>query len=238
VVTNIGFDRGHPYVEEGADEGELRLVGPRLDVTSTAARAVAFTLERSIDGGTTWEPVLAETISGTGANLTDYESLSYGDTLYRAVAFTTEGATAETTITVPSRSGALWLSGGAAFGDTARLPLNPEVSLTAGRERVAKRYAGRSFPVAYVGEALNRTFTVSGMVTDRTFMEETATPNELVALSQSDSAVFLFRDPDGRRVYGVIGDISMPRQSAAENADGWLGIWGVNFTLTETSKEA
>lgn len=44
VVTNIGFDRGHPYVEEGADEGELRLVGPRLVAASKYQPVVLATL--------------------------------------------------------------------------------------------------------------------------------------------------------------------------------------------------
>jgi hypothetical protein len=36
MATNIGFDRGHPYVLEGADEGEISMVGDRLAVTRIA----------------------------------------------------------------------------------------------------------------------------------------------------------------------------------------------------------
>ena len=33
MTTNIGYDNGHPFIEEGADEGEVSLVGDRLVVT-------------------------------------------------------------------------------------------------------------------------------------------------------------------------------------------------------------
>jgi hypothetical protein len=239
MVTNIAFDNGHPLIREGADEGELSLVGDRVRVTDASARAVSFTLERSVNGGTTWEPVLAEVISGDGANLTDYESLSYGDTLYRAVAFTTEGATAETTITVEARSGALWLSGGAAYGVTGRLPFNPKTRITAGRARALKQYAGRSHPVALSGEALNRSVSVSGMTADRSWDEETtANVDHLSVIAQLEDAVFLFRDPDGRRVYGSIDVIDMSRDTVTSDVDGWNGVWGYAFTLTEADRSA
>ena len=33
MTTNIGYDSEHPYVEAGADDGEVSLVGDRLMVT-------------------------------------------------------------------------------------------------------------------------------------------------------------------------------------------------------------
>lgn len=66
MPTNIAFDNGHPVIREGADEGEFSFIGDRIRVSNAAARAVAFTLERSVDGGTTWEQVLAESIVGNG----------------------------------------------------------------------------------------------------------------------------------------------------------------------------
>lgn len=232
MVTNIAFVDGHPVIREGADEGELALVGGRVRVSSAAYRAVAFTLERSVDGGVTWEQVLAEQISGNGANLVDYESLSYGDTLYRAVAFTVEGATAETIITVEARSGALWLSGGPAFGVTGRLPFDPSVQVKAGRERALKQYAGRSLPVTYTGEALSRVVSVSGTAMQRS--DETATVEQLTLIAQLEQDTFLFRDPDGRRIYGVIGEMNLPRETATVDEDGFNAYWGYSFQLTET----
>lgn len=233
MATNIGFDNEHPFVEEGADEGELSLVGDRVSVTSAMARAVAFTLERSVDGGTTWEPVLAETISGGGANLVDWESLSHGETQYRAVAFTVEGATAETTITVEARSGSLWLSGGPAFGVTGRLPFDPSVEITAGRARALKQYAGRAEPVALSGEALARVVSVAGTTADEAMAEHsTADVEQLTFVAQLAEALFLYRDPDGRRIYGGIDSIDMSRKGAV----GSNGIWGYAFTLTEADR--
>ena len=236
MATNIGFDNGHPYFEEGADEGDVSFVGDRISFTRKAARAVNFSIERSVDGGVSWEAVLAEVISGDGANLVDYESLSHGTTQYRAVAFTTEGATAETIIEVDADSDALWLSGGPAYGDTGRLPLNPDVKHTAGRQRALKEYAGRSKPVALVGESTTRTVTVNGRTTDTPWADETANTETLIRIAQLPERLFLFRDPDGRRIYGVIGDVDLPRMQALRNPDGTPnGLWGYSFTLTEAT---
>src|SRR5690606_4835152 len=105
---------------------------------------VRIVVERSVDGGDTWEVVVEVAEYG---NLIDWESLSYGDTLYRATAFTAEGATAMTELTVEARSGSIWLSGGAGFAVACRLPYDPGVQVTSGRERALKQYAGRSLPV-------------------------------------------------------------------------------------------
>ena len=235
MVTNIGFVGGHPVIREGADDGELALVGGRIRVSNTVARAVAFTLERSVDGGVTWEQVLAESIVGVGANLVDYESLSHGETLYRAVAFTAEGATAESTISVTADSGALWLSGGPAYGETGRLPLNPEVKHSGGRARALKEYAGRDAPVALVGEMTSRRVAVSGRVTDEAWVDETANIEDLIRIAQLPHRLFLFRDPDGRRIYGAIGDVDLDRLLAIKHPGGWNGMWSYSFTFTEAT---
>lgn len=189
---------------------------------------VKILIERSIDGQT-WE--LVAEVDGT-ASLVDWESLSYGETQYRATAFTSEGAAAIATAVARATSGALWLSGGPGFGVTGRLPFDPTVSITAGRQRTTKQYAGRSLPVAYTGQALTRTVAVSGRVTDRD--EETADVALLTRIAFLEEDMFLFRDPDGRRIYGSISQIQMPRESSAPHPDGWDGLWGYSFTLTET----
>jgi hypothetical protein len=232
MVTNIGFDNGHPYVLLGADEGEVSMVGDRPSITKTAYRAVAFTLERSVNGED-WETVLGEVILADGVNLVDWESLSNGETMYRAVAFTAEGATAETEITVEARSTAVWLSGGPAFATTGRLPFDPSVHVTAGRQRTLKQYAGRSLPVALVGEALSRVIAVSGTTFDAAIMEQsTADVDRLTEIAQAEEPVFLFRDPDRRRIYGTIDKIEMPRNGVGSG----VGMWGYSFTLTEADR--
>lgn len=226
MVTNIGFDNGHPYVEEGADEGRLAFVGNRVVVFDSSADAISQDIERSVDGGTTWEPVLSDAPAGD-AGLTDWESPSYGDIQYRATAFTVDGAAASTVITVEARSDALWLSGGNGFAVTGRLPFDPSVKISAGRQRAMKQYAGRSLPVAYSGEAVSRGVAVSGRLLDDDV--ETADVERLTEIAQLEQPVFLFRDPDGRRIYGVMDGVDMPRQTMTSQG----GLWGYSFTLTE-----
>lgn len=229
MASNLGFDDGHPYIESGANEGVFFNDLERVSVSESAPPAtVAVTVERSLDG-LTWEAV-AETADI--AALMDWESWSYGDIQYRVTALSSEGAAAVSIVVVEARSAALWLSGGSGFGETARLPYDPAVSITAGRERALKRYAGRSLPVAYSGEALSRTVAVSGRVTDRD--DDTAEVEAMVNIAQLEHDRFMFRDPDGRRVYGSIGDIQLPRQSSSIHPTGWEGVWGYSFTLTET----
>jgi len=196
-------------------------VDPLLDPT------VRILVERRV--ADVWETVveLAE-----GASLVDWESLSFGDTDYRATAFTIENATASTEITVEARSSSVWISGGSRFGLTGRLPFDPVIQITAGRERVQKQYAGRKLPVSIVGEALQRTVAVSGSTSD--LEPETASTARLTEIAQSESERFLFRDPDGNRIYGSIGQISMPRQSSEWYEGAWNSIWGYSLTLTET----
>ncbi|WP_136051205.1 fibronectin type III domain-containing protein [Microbacterium sp. K36] len=204
---------------------------PHASTSSTVAfpATVGVRLDRSIDDGETWELVADLTNTAT---LIDWESLSYGDTLYRATASTSEGATSEVVVIAPSRSDALWLSGGPGFGVAGRLPFDPVVKVSAGRERALKQYAGRRLPVALSGEALSRTISVSGRTTDRD--DETADVEQLTRIAQLEDTTFLFRDPDGRRVYGSIGEIQMSRESSTFHPDGWEGLWGYSFTMTET----
>lgn len=226
--ANIGFDDGHPFMEEGSDEGVL-FDGPTLLTSDSDTPAtVSVLLERSIDGEV-WEPVAA---TDDVASLIDWESWSYGDIQYRATAFSAEGAASVTILVVEARSGHVWLSGGVGFSATARLPFSPSVQLKTARARTLKQYAGRSLPVSYTGEALSRVVSVSGMSMQRS--DETATVDELADLAQVEQDTFMFRDPDGRRIYGAIGDMDLPRRSASVDNEGFNAFWGYSFTLTET----
>lgn len=202
-------------------------------VAGDPAATVRVTIERSADG-TTWEPVPGGDLTGP-ATLYDFESPSHGELQYRVTAYTAENATATTTVTVIADSDALWLSGGVGFGVTCRLPLNPGVQHSGGRERVTKWYAGREKPVAYVGQATSRGVRVSGSTwdSDENLGHRTAPPDELLALAQSEGRLFLFRDPDGRRIYGITDGITLNRDSAMSTPAGWNGHWGYSFELTE-----
>lgn len=229
MTSNLGFDDGHPYLEVGADEGVFFNELDRVSVSDVDPPAtVHVTVERSIDG-VTWEPVVE---TDDIASTIDWEAWSYGDIKYRVTAFSAEGAASVQVGTVEARSGALWLSGGVGYGVTARLPYSPVVQLSGGRQRAMKQYAGRSLPVAYAGEAVARVLDISGMVMDRS--DETATVAELEQMAQLPEDMFMFRDPDGRRVYGTIGQIELQRDVATQDDAGHNAHWGYRFTFTET----
>lgn len=229
MTSNLGFDDGHPYLEVGADEGVFFNELDRVSVSDVDPPAtVHVTVERSIDG-VTWEPVVE---TDDIASTIDWEAWSYGDIKYRVTAFSAEGAASVQVGTVEARSGALWLSGGVGYGITARLFDNPAVTVTSGRQRTTKQYAGRSLPVAYAGEAIARVIGVSGLVLDRS--DEAATVAELEQMAQLPEDMFMFRDPDGRRVYGTIEQIELQRTSGFEDEDGFNADWAYSFTFTET----
>jgi len=212
------------------EQGAVELtISPGDDPEAVAT--VAVIVERSIDDGETWELLVQITEESV---LLDRECLSHGDNLYRATALTAEGAASVYQLTVEARSDALWLAGGQGFSVTARLPWNPDVQHTGGRQRALKRYAGRAKPVALTGEGVSLEISVSGTVWDDD--ENTASPDDLTLLAQIETDLFLFRDPDGRRVYGVIGDIPLPRIGAGRTATGWNAYWSYSFKLTEATR--
>lgn len=233
VAPGVYFDGSTPVVTvDGVERGTQWDGAPNASTSSTIPLPVTTRLvvERSLDGDV-WEDVLD---SPGAVSLMDWESWSYGDVLYRVTAYTAEGAATSTSVTVQARSTAFWLSGGPGFGATCRLPHNPHVEVTAGRARDVKQYAGRSYPVVLVGESVSRVVSVSGLTADHSLGgEDTASPGELTEIAQSTGRRHLFRDPDGHRIYGALSAIQMPRDGVTAHPDGWNGLWGYSFTLTE-----
>ena len=194
------------------------------------AETGAIDLLRSVDNGQVWETVLADS-PDVNLIVDDPEALSNGQTMYRAIAYATgTGASAYADITVQADSRALWLGGGEQFGVTARLPYSPKVKVDASRERSVQRYEGRSRGVAYASEQLTRTVDASGTLIESD--DANATVTLLEELAQDPSPLHLYRDPDGRRIYGVLGSISLPRNGG--NAAAIL--WGWSFQLEETDR--
>lgn len=205
------------------------LPGPVVEVVEPLAPATARLLvERFTDG---WELVADLTEPGT---ILDPESPSHADIRYRVTALSVEGAPAFTEIIVQARSGALWLSAGDLV---CRLPFNPTSRVTAGRARALKQYAGRQKPVTIPGEALSRVVSVQGTTADHPVGGHvTADVEALTALAHTEEALFLFRDPDGRRIFGTVPSIDMTRQAAASYGDTWNGFWAYSFALTESEE--
>lgn len=217
-----------PDVSGGWSEasGAVNLTVSEGSEVPSPPATVSVTVERSIDGGDTWELVLA---SDPGVTFSDWESLSCGETLYRVTAIAASGAAATLIYPVVADSGAVWLSGGVGYARTARLPLNPAVRLRASRVRSLELYEGRIRGVAYAGEQTALSVEVGGALIDRDIT--TAEVDALIDLVQDEEPTHMFRDPDGRRIYGVVGDVNIPRKQAVSRPDGSAGLWEFSFSL-------
>lgn len=194
---------------------------------------VSLDVDRSTDGGTTWEPVVTG-LAPVATQLNDGECLSNGVTLYRCTAWTATPSAATTQITLAADSGAVWLSGGAGFQTCVKLPLNPSTAIEAGRKKAMVQYTGRELPVPYSGRAKTRTITASGTFFHRGGAREDrdaldTSLDAVVALAQDPRPLHLYRNPDGLRVYGQLSAVSVSRPPAH-------GVWKYSVTLTETVK--
>lgn len=186
-------------------------------------------VERSVDGGATWETVL-NNAAPAATTVTDPECLSNGVTLYRATSWTDLPSSASTQVEMRADSDVVWLGAGPGFAELAALPYNPEPQITAGRERAAVTYEGRSLPVAYSGEHTTRVHSWSGVWLDPGVgMPGDGMPLEqMIAVAQHPHPVHLLRDPDGSRIYGVLDDVQITRP--------YPGARGYQLKLTQTER--
>lgn len=188
-------------------------------VDASAPDTVSVLIERQVDD--VWETVFD---GAAPVTMTDWESPSHGDVDYRVTAYADTGAGASASVTVTADSGTIWLSGGPSYGLTARLPFDPKIQVTAGRARAVQQYEGRALPVAYAGEALARQVDVSGTIIHDD--ADTATVAGMVTVGQAAEPLHLYRDPDGRRIYGALSSVVLPRDGSFQSS--------YSFTLTET----
>ncbi len=231
TFTTLFVPPAMPDVSGGWDEasGSVSLTVNEGSEDPAPPSTVSVIVERSVDDGDTWEAALS---AAPGVTFADWESLSYGTTLYRVTAVAASGAAATLVYPVVAESGALWLSGGVGFSRTARLPMNPSIRLRAARARSVQRYEGRSSGVAYAGEQTSLVVEVGGALIDRD--PDTAEVDALIDVIQNREPVHLVRDPDGRRVYGSVSDVTLPRKTVIDRATGWAGVWEYGFSLEET----
>lgn len=222
-----------PVVTGGWDEntGSVTLTLSAGVLVPEPPATVSILLERSVDDGDSWEVVLS---TDPGVTVSDSQSLSFGTTLYRATAVAASGAATSIVYPVTADSGVLWLSGGVGFSLTAPLPLDPRIAFDDRRDRSTEYYEGRERPVAYAGEHLKTVVGVSGSLIDRE--DHSAEVDQLRALIRDPEPTHLLRDPDGRRIYGVVSSVSIPRQQAISRADGWAGVWQYSFSIEETDQ--
>ncbi len=197
-------------------DGEIDNSTSTLSMTPPAVRV---DVERSVDGGLTWFPFIEA--SELPVTQTDPEAVSNGVTRYRVTTYSAEDAASVVVHEVEADSPAVWLSGGDGFTQAQRLPYDPAVTITAGRERVVRQYAGRATPVAHAGEAVTRTLDYGG-----TLITDEHSPEDLADLVSDPAPVHLYRDPDGRHIYGALGTVQLERHAHM--------LWGFSFQLTET----
>lgn len=177
---------------------------------------------RSVDGGITWELAFEGLEPGTA--VTDFESLSKGDTLYRAVAVTAVGGTADASFLLQTDSDKMWIGAGPGYANTISIKYNPEASGGVEVERASLVFDGRTLPVPVVGVARSQSMKLSGWLLD----DEGESLDALLDLIQGDFVTHLVRIP-GRSVYGIITSADWEYKRG--------GAWLVNFAISETERE-
>lgn len=232
MATNIAIDQAtlRPYVAAGADDATL-VEGPggraSIMLGSVGVPADHNTVERSVDQGSTWEPV-ADTVP-LGGSVADPECLSAGPTLYRVSAVSATPSVASATTEFDPRDYAMWLNGGANFSTSAQLMYTPGRTVSTGvADQELVYFSGRTLPVALEGDATTLIINASARVlparVDPEGGDTITVGATLKALSHGGRV--LYRDPLGRRVYGALSGVQVK-----EEVDG---TGEVAFTLTET----
>lgn len=194
----------------------------------TAPATNTLDIERSVDGGQTWQPLTMGLDPSTQPEfvLSDGEALSAGITKYRVTATAPTLSSSVTVVDAVADSRAVWLSTGSGYGLTAPIRYNLDVQQKAGRARQVQRYEGRARAVAYAGAAISRTIQVAGKVLPH--VDGNTDSGRLIQVAQDPSPLHLYRDPAGRRVYGMLSDVDIKRSPAAGGE-----ILDVSFTVEE-----
>ena len=190
--------------------------------TPNSPAAVSNLIERSVDGGVSWE-VIAEGVA-VSSSVLDRESLSAGTTLYRVSAMTDLPSSSSALIELNADSDAVWISGGDGFSLAVPLEWDPQHSTSVGLvNRKVHHFAGRRLGVEMAGTQRRREVQVSATLLD----ERLDLVDRLEELSYMPGP-FLYRDPLGRRIYGSLSGVQMSREIG--------GKWGVQATVEEVGR--
>lgn len=191
----------------------------------TAPSVVSNRVERSADGGATWE-LVADGLP-VQATVTDPEALSNGETLYRVTATSSLPSSSVVRVTATASSPAMWVGAGVGFTDTIRLPYDPEVSFSPempGRETY--RFAGRMMRVMVDGTGVDRKWQVSSRLLPGDADCADVSDVDRVALT---AGPVCYRNPDGIRFYAAMGSPSMKRGTGGK-------YWDARFELVEVER--
>lgn len=208
--------------DETAGAVTIGIENPPAKPGKTVA-TVSNMVERSLDGGQTWE-VIADNLP-VNTTLQDREALTGGESIYRVTASSVTPSSASTMRNVTVRSRKVWISGGPGFGVCVGLQYNPEVSVHASLQaREVHYFAGRARGVETTGAGQVRKINISATLTDSQYRTHVMRLEEFAVTP----APFLYRDPLGRRIYCTILSMEAPRAVG--------GVWKLSLELEEVEK--
>ncbi|MFW7414764.1 hypothetical protein [Demequina sp. SO4-18] len=207
-----------------------------LESEGDFAETVAATIERSLDGGESWETLAAGVpLDGGGTTVLDMTAPTRATVLYRGTAISAIPSTAvgEPVELVIDEQEYAYLGYGPGFATVLVFYGNLSPESSAGREEALEHFANRvgsdNRPAGVIisGERRDRSVGVSatllnadGMATHEDF--------EDAALH---GGVMLYRDPTGRtgrRIFGMIGGVS--------TASPWEPLSQVSFRISESAR--
>ena len=202
------------------------VVGVHWSTPGGTPAAVAHQVERTEDGGKTWTLLVPRESGRSGFYVDRFAALGV-DVTYRVTTFSSRGAATVREVTLNTAVDYVLLTGGAGFTNTVRLTYSPRTKVEAGRKRTNYTFSGRPLPVAYAGGNIARTVEYTGVIYQGL---EDVTVEQLTDLFQVASPVHLYRDPDGRKIFGTVSNITVDRRRRVSGGAEWI----VEFTLTET----
>lgn len=169
--------------------------------TQSSVDIQSMDVYRQIDDGT-WV-LIADDIPAA-SSITDPLPTLNGLNRYRVVtksALESEATGPEAEIEV-KEPGYIYLNWGVGWGSFVRWYGNVKLGGSTVREKTLHRFAGRKYPVAFFGESRSQKITVAGRLTpDSSSLYE-------VEDALDEATVICFRDPKGRKIFGVAGELS------------------------------
>jgi hypothetical protein len=224
VASPSWFDGSSPW---GAWSGTPGASSSTVAAANAVATQTAI-VERRIPGGD-WVRLIEVPLPN---DVLDLLPATKGTTEYRITATSATPTYREEVVVEVTANGGDWVlvNYGDGFTSALRFRSNAEVSATAGRERVNQRFLGRARPVPRIGQSRTRVVTASGNLVHDPSGADTATlwdsPPEDWETAAQESEVVCYRDYTGRRIFGLLSDVSVSHIAP--------GLASVGFTVEES----
>lgn len=156
-------------------------------------------LWRSINGD---EWILIATGLELNSAMTDYLPALNSSNYYKAVAVSDLPSSAESdpgTVDTSETHYWVWLNAGPAFSTMIRMRDNAQLTDTSGPEKHLHIFAGREYPVEFMGEQSTGEFTFAAR-----FAPESSSPQDVKDFAKL-AAPACIRTPDGQRIFVSVG---------------------------------